>query len=146
MDGLLHGLRARDGQERPIFPMLGGPKVSRMWIRMLVAPGGARIDGIDALPVAVDVQVLKVTKYLGLLSVDGAACVGPTRDAVQAVWRADVAAGGTEGPSELGSSCASLDPALWFFGKWGCTHCERVGRRVPVVPICARCRFAASKQ
>ena len=27
-------------------------------------------------------------------------------------------------------AAAALDPALWFYGKWGCTFCERAGRRL----------------
>lgn len=51
---------------KPWFPLLRGPKISVMWIRMLAAPGGATISRLELLPVAVDVQVRKVTEYLGV--------------------------------------------------------------------------------
>lgn len=138
-DALLQGLQAsRDRQ--PLFPMLRGPKVSRMWVRMLAAPGGATIRGLDSLPVAVDVQVSKVTRYLGILDVKGG-CDGPTRQRVQDAWRRDVEAGGAEGPAPLGDTCAALDPAIWFFGKWGCTFCERARQRMPISAVCEGCRL-----
>ena len=34
------------------------------------------------------------------------------------------------GPPGVAGTCAALDPALWFFGKYGCSHCEKMGRRV----------------
>jgi hypothetical protein len=34
---------------------------------------------------------------------------------------------------------ASGEP--WFFGKWGCSYCEQVARRMPVSEACASCGF-----
>ena len=31
----------------------------------------------------------------------------------------------------IANTAAALDPALWFFGKWGCTRCEQAGRLPP---------------
>ena len=52
---------------RPRFPMLRGPKIGPMWMRLLANPGGAKIDRIDTIPVAVDVHVRRVTENLELL-------------------------------------------------------------------------------
>ena len=49
----------------PRFPFLAG-RVGPMWIRLLAFPGGAQISSIRVLPVAVDVQVRKVSEYLGV--------------------------------------------------------------------------------
>ncbi len=57
------------GQSR--FPLLRGQKIGPMWIRMLVAPGGAKIDNIEVIPVAVDVHVRRVTGNLGVLGAQG---------------------------------------------------------------------------
>ena len=46
---LLRYLRtSAEGQFR--FPLLRGPKIGPMWVRMLVAPGGAKIDDIAIIP------------------------------------------------------------------------------------------------
>jgi hypothetical protein len=107
-----------------------------MWVRMLAAPGGATIDHLDVLPVAVDVQVRKVTEYLGVTRTKGAAW-DVARAVIQQAWRE--AAGSAAGPDALDKTAAALDPALWFFGKWGCTFCERAGRRRPISQLCDRC-------
>ena len=63
---LLADLKAPDEAGRPRFPMLGGPKVGPMWVRMLANPGGAKIDRVDTIPVAVRAHVRCVTKNLGV--------------------------------------------------------------------------------
>ena len=128
-----------DGRAR--FPMLAGPKVSRMWVRMLAAPGGAQIRGIESIPVAVDVQVRKVTAYLGLARADGNCTDAKVRVTVQQAWQEDVRQSGAVGPAGLEGTCAAVDPAVWFVGKWGCTFCERAGRRLPIAAFCDRCSF-----
>ncbi len=45
------------------------------------------------------------------------------------------------GADGRGDTSAALDPALWFFGKWGCTYCERVKRKVQISDVCRECRF-----
>jgi len=131
---------AKTAEGSPLFPFLRGPKVSRMWIRMLAVPGNASISGFDELEMAVDVQVQKVTAYLGLLDVLGQD-VEKVRDRIQAAWHDQIAQYGAEGPEALRDTAAALDPAVWFFGKWGCTVCERAGRKQPVHTICEGCRL-----
>ncbi len=121
-------------------PMLAGPKVGPMWVRMLAHPGAAAITSLEVLPVAVDAQVRKVTEYLGLTDTRGQD-LERVRKAIQEAWRRDVQEGGAVGPGALAGTCAALDPALWFFGKWGCTFCESRGERRPVARVCADCRF-----
>jgi len=131
--------RAADG--RPTYPFLGGPKVRVMWVRLLVFPGAAHISGLAQLPVAVDVQIRRVSERLGLAETAGLPLDADVRQAIQDAWASDIAAAGCVGPPELGSSAAAADPAIWFFGKWGCTMCERSRRKMPIDAICARCRF-----
>ncbi len=138
---LLDAVRASTPAGNPLFPMLAGPKVGPMWVRMLVVPGEARIAGIGSVPVAVDVQVRKVTEYLGVTATHGLALDDHVRKAIQAAWQEDVARSGAEGPEPLRDTCAALDPALWFFGKWGCSFCERAGRRIPIHDDCHGCRL-----
>ena len=141
---LLEALQATTNAGNPLFPMLAGPKVGPMWVRMLAVPGGAEIAGIGTLPVAVDVQVRKVTEYLGVTGTSGQP-LDQTRRLIQAAWRADVETAGAEGPAPLRNTSAALDPALWFFAKWGCTYCERAARQLPVHTVCEHCRFQSNR-
>ncbi len=111
-----------------------------MWVRMLAEPGSASITSLDALPVAVDVQVRKVTENLGLTATAGWD-LERARPVIQDAWAADLTAEGAEGPPALAGTAAALDPALWFFGKWGCTRCEQAGQLMPIAEVCDLCTF-----
>lgn len=118
------------------FPLLRGPKVGAMWIRMLAYPGGAEIASLDMLPVAVDVQVRKVTEYMGVTDTGGLD-LDEARRFIRQAWTADVADRGAVGPRAIDGTAAALDPALWFWGKWGCTRCERAAKKLPIGSACA---------
>lgn len=111
-----------------------------MWVRMLAYPGGAEITSLEVLPVAVDVQVWKVTEYLGITETYGQD-LERVRGLIQDVWAEDVRQHGTVGPEPLTNTAGALDPAIWFFGKWGCTRCDQAKRRIPISTICQECRF-----
>ena len=117
------------------FPMLRGPKIGPMWVRMLAEPGEAKITRMDTVRVAVDVHVRRVTANLGVASLKDA------KSKIQTAWQRAVAAADVCGPSRIAGTCAALDPALWSFGKYGCSHCERVGARVPIGRACDRCQL-----
>ena len=125
---------------RPRFPMLQGPKVGPMWARMMAAPGGANIAGLDTIPVAVDTQVRKVTEMLGVTDTVGLS-VDAARPAIESAWREGVAATKIGGHPSIADTCAALDPALWFFGKHGCSHCLNVGAWAPIGQACNHCRL-----
>ena len=129
------------GQSR--FPFLRGPKIGPMWVRMLVAPGEAKIDNIDIIPVAVDVHVRRVTKNLGVLDTAGMS-EGEARRRIQDTWRVAVATTRIGGPPGLTDTCAALDPALWVFGKYGCSHCEKMSKPVPIGRACNHCQLRIS--
>jgi hypothetical protein len=135
---LLDAVRASKGAGRPWFPFLSGPKISEMWVRLLVVPGGARITNLKVLKVAVDVQVRKVTEYLGVTDTGGHS-LEKVRGVIQDAWEAQ--ANEVVGPNEIEGTAAGLDPALWFMGKWGCTFCERWKRKAPISRACEHCRF-----
>ncbi len=138
-EALLRELQNQQGRE-PLFPFLRGPKVGPMWVRMLACPGGANITSLGTLPVAVDVQVRKLTEYLGVTDTF-ARDLEKARGAIQEKWAEDVRLHGAEGPSSLAGTSAALDPALWFYAKWGCSWCERRGRKLPISHICNTCQF-----
>lgn len=135
---LLQAASATRSSGQPWFPFLGGPKISAMWVRMLADPGEAKISNIGVLPVAVDVQVRKVTEYLGLTQTAGRPLEAVRRE-IQDVWMATAPA--AVGPPALVGTSAALDPAIWFFGSLGCTQCERARKRVPISSVCANCRY-----
>jgi len=113
----------RKNDDNPLFPLLKGPKIGNMWVRMLVCPGGANISSMEIIRVAVDVHVRKATEYLGVCNTRNENLVG-IREKIHVVWAEDVRKHGAEGPGLLANTSSAVDPALWFFGKWGCTHCE----------------------
>jgi hypothetical protein len=137
---LLAALDAESAAGTPRFPLLRGPKIGPLWVRLMAYPGGARINSLGQLPVAVDVQVRKVTEYLGVTDTGGLS-LDDVRAAIQETWARDVERNGVIGPAQLGATTGALDPALWFYAKWGCTFCERAGTKLPISPVCDSCRF-----
>ena len=135
---LLADLRSRDRNGRPRFPLLRGNKIAPMWIRIIANPGGARITAIDAIPVAVDVHVRRVTENLAVADTQGHP-LKAAKPAIQQAWRSAVNVVRIGGPKGIADTCAALDPALWFYGKHGCSHCERQGKRVPIGRACDHC-------
>ena len=133
---LLKEVRAGRG-----YPMLRGPKIGPMWVRMLAEPGGATIAGLDRIPVAVDVHVRRTTENLGVTNT-GDLDLEAARPLIQLAWQKAVAGVSIGGPARIAGSCAALDPALWSFGKYGCSHCERAGTRLPVSGACDHCRLS----
>lgn len=144
-EDLLQDLKSKDHIGQLRFPLLRGPKISAMWMRILANPGKAKIDRIDIIPVAVDIHICRVTENLG---VTGRQRLDATKDRgiIQSVWRDAVATAKIGGPSGIRDTCAALDPALWYFGKFGCSHCKKVGQRVPISRACGHCQFPTSTQ
>ena len=137
---LLRELQSCDRANRPRFPMLRGPKIGPMWVRIMANPGMAKIDRMYTIPVAVDVQVRRATENLGVTDTQSLQ-LKEAKPVIQSAWHTAVAAARIGGPSGIIGTCAALDPALWFFGKYGCSHCERVRQRVPVGRACNHCQL-----
>jgi hypothetical protein len=97
---------------------------------------------MEQVPVAVDVQVRKVTEYLGVTDT-GDFALEDIRAPIQETWARDVTANGAAGPPSIVDTPGALDPALWFYAKWGCTFCEGASMKLPISPICGDCRFPA---
>lgn len=113
---LLTAVRETTPDGTALYPLLSGVKIATMWIRLLAHPGDARITGLDTLPVAVDVQVRKVTEYLGVTATRGMD-LDTARSLIQAAWHREVAEYGAVGPPGIDGTGDALDPALWFFAK-----------------------------
>ena len=133
-------VKTPESEKTSRFPFLAGPKVGPMWIRMLAEPGAARIDEIHVLPVAVDVQVRKVTENLGVAATRGQD-LERVRSQIQRNWQDAIDNGTAVGPEQLRGTAAALDPVLWFWGKWGCSFCERAKLLMPMHELCAGCRL-----
>lgn len=142
---LIADVRSRDAQGRPRFPLLGGDKIRLMWLRMMAEPGRARIRRLDSIPVAVDVHVRRVTENLGVTSTRGSDLNSTIKNEIQQAWSDAVAEARIGGPERVAGTCAALDPALWFYGKHGCSHCERVERQVRFGRACDSCRLPVSE-
>ena len=127
---------------RPLLPMIRGPKIGPLWVRMLAHPGGATLSSLATLPVAVDVQVRRATESLGLTATVGMD-LEQARPTIQQAWTKNVAQHGAAGPGLLAGTCAALDPALWFFGKYGCNYCESVAAKTPIAAVCSHCQAFA---
>ena len=137
---LLKDVKTKDHAGRPRFPMLRGPKIGPMWVRMLAEPGGAAITRIDTIPVAVDVHVRRVTENLRVTATRDLRLKEAT-PRIQSAWKKAVVPALIPGPARIAGTCAALDPALWAFGKYGCSHCETVGVRVPIGRACDYCQL-----
>ena len=137
---LLDDLRSKDKKGNR-FPQLRGRKIGPMWISIMADPcqGGARISRIDAVPVAVDVHVKRVTEYLGLVSTQGLSTAKAT-PIIQKVWRDAVETADIGGPPGIKGTCAAFDQALWSFGRDGCSICYEKKRRIPRhYDVCDHC-------
>ena len=132
------GTRAEDGTNR--FPLLSGQKTGSVWLRMLSSPGGAKIAHLDRLPISVDSYVTQATENLGMAKKDN---LDPTKDAayIQSVWQSAVSGADFEAPEGIRNTCAGLDPALSFFGRYGCGHCAKTGTPVRIGIACNHCRL-----
>lgn len=135
-------LQAHRPDSKPWFPLLRGPKISLVWLRMLVTPGRAEIHGLNEMPVAVDVQVRKATEYLGVTQTYGLPLL-KVKSAIQRTWQSG--AERARGPGLLAGTASALDPAIWFFAKWGCTYCERIKRKAPISSLCNGCQLDSLK-
>lgn len=135
---ILAALDARTAGGSHCWPFLRGPKVGHMWLRMMVVPGEAHITGMESVSVAVDVQVRRVTENLGVTATRGRP-LNDVRDLIAAAWRERAIADGVDGPHPLKNTCAALDPALWMYGRVGCTACEKVGYQLPLTIACGLC-------
>jgi len=137
---LLKALRSRDKTGRSRFPLLRGPKIGAMWVRIMADPGGAEIERIERIPVAVDVQVRRATENLGIANTRGLK-LRKAKPIIQNACYKAVAKTDIGGPDRIAGTSAALDPVLWFYGKYGCSYCEKSGRRIPISRACGNCQF-----
>ena len=88
---LLRDVRSRDSRG-PRYPELRGDKIRLMWVRMMAEPGKAEIRRLETVPVAVDVQVRRVTENLGVTNTYGPELNNRIKKQIQQAWSDGVAA------------------------------------------------------
>ena len=138
---IVNDLQSCDIKGNTRFPLLRGDKIGPMWMQIMADPnqGGAKIDHMDVIPVAVDVHVRRVTENLGITDTRDLP-IETARPIIQNIWRKVVETIEIGGPPGIAGTCAALDPALWEFGRRGCSDCERIGRRAPIISsVCDHC-------
>lgn len=137
---LLKALKSRDKMGRSRFPLLRGPKIGAMWVRIMADPGGAKIERIAKIPVAVDVQVRRATENLGIADTRGLK-LRKAKPIIQKACHEAVDQTDIGGPPRIAGTSAALDPVLWFYGKYGCSHCEKAGRKIDISRACRHCQL-----
>lgn len=137
---LLKALKSRDDVGQSKFPLLRGPKIGPMWVRIMADPGGAEIERIDKVPVAVDVQVRRATENLGIADTRGLE-LREAKPIIQDACYKAVAKTNIGGPERIAGTSAALDPVLWFYGKYGCSYCEKAGKQVRISRACNHCQL-----
>ncbi len=137
---LLKVLKTRDEMGQSKFPLLRGPKIGPMWVRIMANPGGAEIERIEKVPVAVDVQVRRATENLGIADTGGLK-LREAKPIIQDACHKAVKKTDIGGPDRIAGTSAALDPVLWSYGKYGCSYCENSGKRVPIGSACEYCQL-----
>lgn len=136
---LLNDLCSVDSEGRPRYPVLKGQKIGPLWVRVMAEPGGAEVENIDVVDIAVDIHVRKVTENLGVANTHGLA-MDKAKPTIRDAWKSAVAGAEFGGPPGIAGTCAALDPALWAYGKYGCGHCTKAGKLEPIGEACRCCQ------
>ena len=128
------------------FPLLRGEKIGPVWIRIIANPGGAEITPVEAMTVGVDIHVRRLTRNLGLLEDWPAIAAMDTDDdsrdrEIRRIWHDAASRADIEGPPGVGRGAGAIDPALWFLGRYGCGHCEKMARPVRFGRACEASRM-----
>lgn len=114
------------------FPILKGPKVGRVYTRIMGEKGLFKITDLHTLDVAIDVQVVKFTFYTGVLKVEGFIDEDfqsiTIRKPLEDVWR--------RAAKELKCPPWKLDEPIWIVASNLCTNFSC--RSCPVVKHCLK--------
>ena len=114
------------------FPYLRGGKVGTLYMRVMGEKGLFKIEDLDRLDVAVDVQVSRFTFYTGVLKpigpMEGGVQSDPIKPAIERIWR--------HAAREVGCAPWQLDEPIWTLASTLCTN-KRCGS-CPVQSLCER--------
>lgn len=100
------------------FPSLRGPKVGRVYTRIMGEKGLFNVSDLDSLDVAIDVQVTRFTFYTGVLKAEGRIYSSfqshMIKNAIEGVWR--------KVASEVNCPPWKLDEPIWTIASNLCSH------------------------
>jgi hypothetical protein len=108
------------------FPNLRGDKLSNFYIRVMGETGLFKVENLNELDIAVDIQVTRFTIYTGVLRLKcgtfrGSPCTQILRDSVQKVWR--------DAAKTVGVAPWELDEPIWTIGSKLCTNRKTLNER-----------------
>jgi hypothetical protein len=108
------------GKFRPSFPLLRGPKIGPLWIRILRDKAGVELKGLAGVPIPVDVHVLRATLCSGSITGTFKGRSSIAFEVVRRVWN-----DATEGITRIDGSpmvALDVDEALWTLSRLGCSQ------------------------
>ena len=104
------------------YPLLKGEKSGPLWLGWMAALGGARLQRLDLIPVAVDTHIRKASRAFGVGDL-GYAKASTADPAIRAAWLKAVDGAAIAGPWGAAGTCAALNAPLWLLGKYdGCDY------------------------
>ncbi len=115
------------------FPSLRGPKVGRVYTRIMGEKGLFKVSDLDSLDVAIDVQITRFTFFTGALKAEGhvySSFQSPRiKNAIEGVWR--------KAASEIKCPPWKLDEPIWTIASNLCSHPFKCGM-CPVEKLCLK--------
>ncbi|MCH9053332.1 MAG: hypothetical protein IIA72_20115 [Proteobacteria bacterium] len=108
-----------DDRRRPDFPLLRGPKIGPLWVRMLRDNAGITLSALAEVPIPVDVHILRATLCTGVLHGDFAGSTNEIFERVRRAWRD--ATHGLSLTDEQPMVSMDVDAALWTLSRLGCS-------------------------
>ncbi len=124
---------------RPFFPLLKGPKIAPLWVRVLRDNAGVELSGLDEVPIPVDVHVLRAALCTGALRGSFSGATAAIFEQVRGLWRD--ATRGLSLPDGRPMVALDLDEALWTLSRLGCSKRGNgpVGHCPPDCPAAPGC-------
>jgi len=128
-----------DGKPVPDYPLLRGPKIAPLWIRILRDNAGVQFKGLDEVAIPVDIHVLRATICAGALvgSYEGDKTTLLAK--IREVWRD--ATQGLRTTTDKPMVALDIDEALWTLSRECCSargvNLDGPNRSCPLAPVCA---------
>lgn len=104
----------------PDFPLLRGPKIGPLWVRMLRDNALLELSGLEDVPIPVDVHVMRATLCSGAIRGRFRGSPEPLKIAVRELWRA--ATKGLQHPDGKSMIPLDVDEPLWTLSRLGCSQ------------------------
>lgn len=116
---LQHDTRLGISGPQPDFPLLRGPKIGSVWVRMLRDNCNIELARLDEVPIPVDVHILRATLCSGVIKGRWVGNVGKVVAEVCRAWRDGVK--GLKLKDGKPMVALDVDAALWTLSRRGCS-------------------------